>query len=74
MSKSEILKYLAGLNRNKPKKYGIIRLGIFGSAARDEMKQESDIDIVIETVKPDPFIIVHIKEDLENITLVLNKK
>ncbi len=67
MSKSEILKILSRFKSEQTQKYGIIRLGIFGSAARDEMKQESDIDIVIETVEPDPFIIVHIKEDLENI-------
>ncbi|MBU0986801.1 MAG: nucleotidyltransferase domain-containing protein [Proteobacteria bacterium] len=30
-------------NQNK---YRIIRIGIFGSAARDTMKEQSDIDVV----------------------------
>jgi len=67
MSKAEILKILSKFKAEQTDKYGIIRLGIFGSAAREEMKPDSDIDIVIETVEPDPFVIVHIKEDLENI-------
>lgn len=34
------------------KKFGIIRIGIFGSVARQENTPESDIDIVVEIEKP----------------------
>lgn len=47
-------------------RYGIIRMGIFGSVARDEADDESDIDIVVEMKKPDLFYMVHIKETLES--------
>ena len=30
--------------------YGVIRVGIFGSAARDELQEASDIDIAIEMI------------------------
>ena len=33
-------------------KYGIKRLGIFGSVVRDEHTSESDVDILIEFGKP----------------------
>lgn len=51
-------------------KYGINTLGLFGSYSMDEGRDDSDIDIVIETSKPDPFNLIHIKDELEKI---LNK-
>jgi uncharacterized protein len=45
--------------------YGVTKIGIFGSAARDEMRQNSDIDVVVEMKEPDLFYLVHIKEELE---------
>jgi predicted nucleotidyltransferase len=48
------------------KQYGVTKIGIFGSVARDEAKVDSDVDIVVEMQKPDLFYMVHIKETLEN--------
>lgn len=67
MSKNKILQILNKYKAEKNKKYGILSLGIFGSAARDEMRSNSNIDIVIETEEPDPFKLVHIKDDLEEL-------
>jgi hypothetical protein len=47
-------------------KYGVTRLGIFGSVARGEAGGASDVDIVVE-MPPDLFKMVHMKEDLEEI-------
>ncbi len=33
-------------------KYGVIKIGIFGSFARDEQKEVSDVDILVEFEKP----------------------
>ncbi|NJL59467.1 MAG: hypothetical protein HC887_07285 [Desulfobacteraceae bacterium] len=33
---------------NAEDKYGILHLGIFGSAAREQMNENSDIDVCIE--------------------------
>ncbi len=30
------------------------------------MRDDSDVDICVRTRTPDPFLIVHIKEDIEN--------
>ena len=40
---------------------------MFGSTARDEAREDSDVDICIETEPPNPFTLVHIKEDIEQI-------
>ena len=45
--------------------YGIKRLGLFGSAARGEMQEDSDVDVVVELKEPDLFILADIKTDLE---------
>ena len=45
--------------------YGISAIGIFGSVARDEMNDQSDVDVVIRIDKPDLFMLVDIKEELE---------
>jgi len=45
--------------------YGVTKIGIFGSVARDEFHKNSDIDVVVEMREPDLFYLVHIKEALE---------
>lgn len=41
-------------------------MGVFGSVARDEATANSDVDIVVKIKIPNPYIIVHIKEDIED--------
>lgn len=48
-----------------PTKYSIIRIGVFGSAARDDLREESDIDVVVELAEPDLFKLIGIKQDME---------
>ncbi|OQX59924.1 nucleotidyltransferase [candidate division KSB1 bacterium 4484_219] len=38
-------------NMDKIKKYGVKRIGLFGSYIRNEQKRESDIDILVEFKK-----------------------
>ena len=51
MTKNRILKYLKEHKNEYNEKYGVIKLGLFGSYARDEQNDSSDIDIVIEISK-----------------------
>jgi hypothetical protein len=36
-------------------RYGIEAMGIFGSAARGEIEEDSDVDVFVKTSVPDPF-------------------
>ena len=65
MSHTEILKILIAFKKNCAEQYGIISLGLFGSAARDESQADSDVDIVIKLKKQDLFNMIGIKQDLE---------
>jgi predicted nucleotidyltransferase len=49
------------------KKYGVTRIGIFGSVARNEATEDSDVDIVYEMSRPNLFTVVHLKEELEQL-------
>lgn len=47
--------------------YGIKQLGIFGSVARGEQHEDSDIDIYVELESAELFKMVHLKEDLQDL-------
>lgn len=47
--------------------FGIRSLRLFGSVARDEQKENSDVDIFVETETPNPFLLVRMKKYLERI-------
>lgn len=65
-SRDIVLKQLKKIKPELIKKYGVIKIGIFGSFARNEARKDSDIDIVYEIENINGFSIVHIKEELEN--------
>ena len=67
MNRNYILNLLKQYKKNNHDKYGIENIGIFGSVARDEATDLSDIDICIKTKTPDMFMLVHIKEELQNL-------
>ena len=67
MSRSDILKILNEFKENHAEEYGILLIGVFGSVARDQATEKSDVDIFLKTKTPDPFNIVHIKEALEGV-------
>ena len=52
MNKEEVIKILSSLLPSIKAKYHIKNMGIFGSTARDEAKEDSDIDILIEFETP----------------------
>ncbi len=69
MQREFVLQTLRSYNQEMSTRYGVTRLGIFGSVARDQATDASDVDIVVE-MPPDLFQMVHLKEDLEQILAV----
>ena len=65
MDKNEIIEILRDYKNEFAKQYGIITIGIFGSLARGEARKESDVDVVLQIVEPDLFMLAGIKNDLE---------
>jgi len=48
----EIKKIIQQHKKEIKEKYGVKEIGIFGSLVRGEMKEESDVDILVEFEKP----------------------
>ncbi|MBE0499754.1 MAG: nucleotidyltransferase domain-containing protein [Campylobacterales bacterium] len=65
MKKEEILEYLKNHKDEFARKYQITKLALFGSQARDESHEGSDIDIAIDTKLSDYFLLYDFKESLE---------
>jgi hypothetical protein len=65
MNRDEIILFLRRFREKYDAKYSIIKIGIFGSAARDSMNDRSDIDVVVNLGKPDFFNLIGIKQALE---------
>ncbi len=68
MQQKEVLNILQAHKQELAARYGVTRLGIFGSLARGEADHGSDVDIVVE-MPPDLFKMVHLKADLEQLLL-----
>jgi len=65
ITKTNILNYLKEHYQEFKNKYQVEKIGLFGSYARDEATQDSDIDIFV-TMKPSLFDMVAIKEQIES--------
>jgi len=65
LNKEDILLYLGEYKITHSDEYHISKLGIFGSYARDEAKEKSDIDVVVGFDKPNLFNLSAIMLDLK---------
>ena len=65
MTRKDILQTLSMFQRDRRDEFGIVRLGVFGSTARDQFGDESDVDVVVELAHPDLFALIGIKQELE---------
>lgn len=64
LSRDAVLDTIRRYKKGFEKDYGIIRIGVFGSVARDEADEASDVDIVVEMHDPDLFYLARIKDAL----------
>jgi len=65
LTREEVLQELRLRKPELEKRFGVSRVGLFGSVARGEIRDGSDIDVVVEMTEPDLFFLVHIREELE---------
>lgn len=68
MNKAECIVLLKKYMNILKEKYGITSLSLFGSTARGEQTEDSDIDLFVDTETPNPFLLMDAKKFLENAT------
>ncbi len=66
MNQNDILRQIKQNKQKLKDKYHLSRIGFFGSFARDNATENSDVDIVVE-MPPNLFMMVHLKEELQEI-------
>lgn len=65
MKRETIIQYLSDHKHEFEQKYGVTKIGLFGSYARGQNHKDSDIDIVVELRAPDLLTLVGIKQEIE---------
>lgn len=65
-SKEEYIELLRDYFQNKAKAYGVVRMALFGSVARSEQTDSSDIDVAYEG-KADILLRCRMKQELESL-------
>ena len=63
VTKDKVIEELRKIKEKYPDK--IVKIGIFGSVARGDNTEDSDIDVVIEQQYPDLLLLGRIKIELE---------
>lgn len=66
-STTEYRNLLQQFKENNADKYGIKELGLFGSVARGEQGEGSDVDIYMESEPQSLFTMAHLKEELQEL-------
>ena len=67
MKKEKIIEIVSEHKQELKNRFGVEKIGLFGSYARDEETKNSDIDFVVELSKPDLFLLVAVKNFLSEI-------
>ena len=66
-TRESILAKLRDFKELHGEEFGLRTIGIFGSFARDEAREDSDIDVVFDTSAPNLFRTSRMRQDLEDI-------
>ena len=65
MDRNTALQTLRQYQQEFGSRYGILSLGLFGSTARDEATDGSDVDVVVSLREPNLFTLSRIRLELE---------
>lgn len=67
MDRSDCIRILQMCSSTLKNDYGIKSLRLFGSVARNEQKETSDVDVFVDTDTPNPFLLMDMKDYLEHL-------
>jgi predicted nucleotidyltransferase len=65
MDKDKALQTLTQFRKDNEQRYGILSLGLFGSTAKGEATEQSDVDVVVSLKHPNLFTLSRMRIDLE---------
>ena len=65
MTREELITFIFEHKTEFKQKFGVKKIGLFGSYARGDSDEGSDIDIVVELERPDLFCLIGVKQAVE---------
>ena len=65
MKRDQVFKLLEKMKGELSSKYNLTKRGVFGSFARNEQSDVSDLDIVVELARSNMFDLIGIKQEIE---------
>jgi len=79
MKRETIIQYLSDHKAEFEQKFGVTKIGLFGSYARRQNHKDTEIDIIVELEKPDLLTLVAIKQKIEedlgiNVDIIRNRE
>lgn len=66
MTKNDIIKFISEHRQELNYRFGLTKIGLFGSYAKGTATEDSDIDFVIETTNKNFFLRMELKNYLES--------
>ena len=67
-TREDILQFLRDNKERFAEQYGVTKLGLFGSFARNEATEESDVDVCVELDKVTYDILFYLREEIVETT------
>ncbi len=67
LTRDKILTFLASYKKDKGAQLGIKEIGIFGSFARNDATEKSDVDVYIKLEKSNLFLLSRIRIELQEL-------
>ena len=64
-STEQVIEFLKSHREVFAREFTVEKIGIFGSYARGDASEESDLDVIVEMKKPDLFFLIGIKQAVE---------
>jgi len=64
LTREDVLQFLRENKERFAEQYGVTKIGLFGSFARDEATEESDVDVCVEMPEPTYEGICRLREEI----------
>ena len=64
LTRDDILQFLRDNKERFAEQYGVTKIGLFGSFARDEATEESDVDVCVEIAEPTYDAVFDLREEI----------